>query len=701
MDKHQGFQHTKEDFFQGSEVLKKSNRHFPMKIAAIYLAIGFLWIAFSDQVVDAVFRDSEQITRIQTVKGWFYVMFTAVLLYFLVKRHRDGMKKLYQRLVKNYEELETLHEELISTEEDLEEKYKVLEENQHNLRVLKERYQLALEGSKDGLWDWNVQTDRFLFTKPEELLGFKNGENIERQQDWLALIHPKDLDRVKHRMEKYLQGEANSYESEYRIRKQNGEYIWILSKGKGIWNAEGRPLRVCGSHTNITEEKIQEKRIETMAYYDSTTKIPNRFWLGEYLEEQIESSKDKQEKVGVFLIDLDNFKKVNDILTHELGDQFLKEIAGRLQDKLEEGEVLTRFGGDEFVVVKTGNCHRNEVYQTGSRLLKTLKEHSTVKGYQFLVTGSIGIAMYPEHGEDKDSLLQNADAAMYEAKKKGRDRMRFYSREVNEKIRDSIIMESDLRKALDRKEFVIQVQPLVDMGTGAIIGGEALLRWNHKIRGRISPGEFIPIAEETGLIVPIGERVFQEVCSFNRSLVDKGIHPVPISVNLAVTQILHAGLLESIERVLKTSGVEDPLLEVEITETVIMNNLDYAVTIMNSIRSMGVKVALDDFGTGYSSLSYLKNLPIDKLKIDKSFIDGIVANDSEQAIVKSVIDMAKSLRVKTVAEGIEMEEQWDLLRKYGCDIGQGYYMYRPMDLGNFEQVVREQRTRQAKEDNYT
>nr|WP_236660290.1 GGDEF domain-containing phosphodiesterase [Isachenkonia alkalipeptolytica] len=599
------------------------------------------------------------------------------------------MKNLYARLVKNYEELETLHEELISTEEDLEEKYKTLEENQKNLRVLKERYQLALEGSKDGLWDWNVKTDQFLFTKPEELLGYRDTEGVRRQRDWLNLIHPEDHDRVKRRMDEYLRGEAHSYESEYRIRNHKGNYLWILSKGKGIWDGEGRPLRVCGSHTNITEKKIQEKRIETMAYYDSTTKVPNRFWLGEYLEGQLKTGR-KEEKVAVFLIDLDNFKKVNDILTHEMGDQFLMDIAKRLQSKLKKGEILTRFGGDEFVVVKTGDPDQRSIHATGSRILDILKEKSTVKGYQFLITGSIGIAVYPEHGGDKDTLLQNADAAMYEAKKGGRDRIRFYTREVNEKIREDIILESDLRKALEDKEFIIQIQPLVQVTTGRIIGGEALLRWNHKTKGRISPAEFISVAEDTGIIVPIGERVFKEVCDFTKTLMNQGILPVPVSVNLAVPQILHSGLLDSIHSVLKESDLEKPLLEVEITESVIMNNLDYAVTIMNNIRSMGVKVALDDFGTGYSSLSYLKNLPIDKLKIDKSFIDDIVASDSEQAIVKSVIDMAKSLGIETVAEGIEMKEQWEILRKYGCDVGQGYYMYRPMDLEDFREVLEKQ-----------
>lgn len=690
MDKHQEFQNSKEGFFRGKEVLKEKNQNFPLRVTVLYLAIGFLWIAFSDQIAELFFSEADYITMIQTFKGWFYVGITGVLLYGLIKQNTDRMKALYETLVTNYEELETLHEELISTEEDLEEQLKTLEENQENMRILKERYQLALEGSKDGLWDWNVKTDRFLITKPRELLGYTNAEKIVSQKDWLALIHPQDIQGVKKKIKDYLTGEKDSYESEYRIQKQNGEYIWILSKAKAIWDKDGTPLRVCGSHTDITDEKIQEKRIETMAYYDSTTKVPNRFWLGEHLEEQIQRNHEDREKFAVFLIDLDNFKKVNDILTHEMGDRFLKEIAKRIQSELEEGEMLARFGGDEFVVVKTGNPDRNAMYAMASRLLDLLKEESTVKGYQFLVTGSIGIAIYPDHGRDKDTLLQNADAAMYEAKKNGRDRMRFYSPEVNEKIRQNIIIESELRKALENKEFIIQIQPLVEFTTGRIVAGEALLRWNHPTRGRISPGEFIPVAEETGIIVPVGERVLDEVRNFNRKLINNAIRPVPISVNLAVPQVLHSGLMNSIQEVLHGTDANWPLLEVEITESVIMNNLDYAVKIMNNIRSMGVKVALDDFGTGYSSLSYLKNLPIDKLKIDKSFIDDIVGNDSEQAIVKSVIDMAKSLKIQTVAEGIEEKEQWDLLKKYGCDVGQGYYMYRPMELEDFEKLLKNQ-----------
>ncbi len=690
MKKQQGSQDKKEMFFRENKVLRKKTHKFPLRVTMIYLIIGFLWIGFSDQLVNFIFRETEQITLIQTMKGWLYVGVTGLLLYWFIKGNTNTMKALYEKVVANYEELERLHEELISTEADLEEKYKTLEENQESMRILKERYQLALEGSKDGLWDWNVNTDRFLITKPLELLGFEDDQKIQQQQDWFDLIHPKDLPGVKGKINEYLTGQKNTYESEYRIRHQNGEYLWILSKAKAIWDNAGKPIRVCGSHTNITEEKIQEKRIETMAYYDSTTKVPNRFWLGEYLEEQIQISNERKENLAIFLIDLDNFKKVNDILTHEMGDQFLKEIAKRIQKELEDGETLTRFGGDEFVVVKTGNPEKNRIYATANRLLDLLKEESTVDGYQFLITGSIGIAIYPDHGQDKDTLLKNADAAMYEAKRNGRDRMRFYSREINEKIRENIILESDLRKALENQEFIIQIQPLVEFATGRIIGGEALLRWNHKTRGRISPAEFIPVAEETGMIVSIGERVLKKVCDFNRSVRGKGITPVPLSVNLSVPQILNNRLMDSIQGVLEESHLEGSLLEVEITESLIMNNLDYAMKIMNKIRAMGVKVALDDFGTGYSSLSYLKNLPIDKLKIDKSFIDDIVSRDSEQAIVKSVIDMAKSLKIQTVAEGIETKEQWELLKKYGCDVGQGYYMYRPMDLKDFKQILNEQ-----------
>ncbi len=694
MDKHQEFQRAKEGFFQRNEVLRKKTGKLSISVTVVYLIIGFLWIAFSDQAVDQMLRGTPYLTMAQTLKGWFYVGVTGVLLYWFIKRNTNAMKTLYEKLTANYEELETLHGELILTEEALEDKYKTLEENQENLRILQERYQLALEGSKDGLWDWNVKTDRFLVTKLRELLGYEDAEKIHSRKDWLNLIHPGDAQRVQKVLNQYLEGQRDHYETEYRIQNRKGEYIWILSKAKAIWDSNGRPIRVCGSHTNITEEKIKEEKIQTMAYYDSTTKIPNRFWLGEYLEEQIKLIMDNEEKMAILLIDLDNFKKVNEILTHEMGDRFLMEIAKKIQENLEGGEILTRFGGDEFVVVITGNPDRNRVNATANRLLNTLKKKSTVKGYQFNITGSIGIAICPEHGQDKDTLLKNADAAMYEAKNNGRDRMRFYSREVNEKIRENIILESDLRKALENNEFMIQIQPLIEVKTGRIVGGEALLRWNHPRKGRISPGEFIAVAEETGIIVPIGEKVLKEVCGFYQNLFHRGINPVPISVNLAVPQILHSGLLDSIQEFMEASVFPKPLLEIEITESVIMNNLDYAVKIMKSIRGMGVKVALDDFGTGYSSLSYLKNLPIDKLKIDKSFIDDIVENDSEQTIVKSVIEMAKSLKIQTVAEGIEKKEQWDILKKYDCDVGQGYYMYRPMDVEDFQGILR---TQQANE----
>ncbi|MFD2612738.1 putative bifunctional diguanylate cyclase/phosphodiesterase [Paenibacillus gansuensis] len=416
--------------------------------------------------------------------------------------------------------------------------------------------------------------------------------------------------------------------------------------------------------------------LDRIAHYDALTLLPNRVAFREKLDDAIRGNANKDKGLAVFFLDLDQFKYINDTMGHVAGDSLLKTVAERLRTKLPNGATLARMGGDEFAVLMNGGSE--EAGRAAERMSEALNASVVVEGKEIFATSSIGIALFPQDGQNADTIMKNADSALYAAKKDGRNNVRYYTHPASSERFERVTMETMLRHAVERNEFVVYYQPRVDTTTGKTICLEALVRWIHPEQGIIPPDEFIPLAEETGLIIPIGEQVLKIACRQLKRWLDEGYPRMGVSVNLSPRQFGYANLTDSIRKVLKETGLDPSLLELEVTETAAMQDVNNAIVILHQLKDMGLKLVIDDFGTGYSSLSYLKKFPIDGLKIDRSFISGIHESSDDSAIVTAIIVLAKTLNLHVTGEGVETAEQYWFLQDKKCDEAQGYYFGKPM-----------------------
>ncbi|WP_321368986.1 EAL domain-containing protein [uncultured Desulfuromusa sp.] len=429
---------------------------------------------------------------------------------------------------------------------------------------------------------------------------------------------------------------------------------------------------------DITQRKADEKHIEKLAYYDSLTGLPNRVLMLDRLCQMTAYAKRSDRKIALFFLDIDHFKRINDTLGHDTGDQLLNVVAKRLRSVLRDCDTVCRLGGDEFVVLVDDIANRNSASMIACKILEALAHSTVLKGKEVSSSTSVGISLYPEDGADPDTLLKNADTAMYQAKESGRNTYRFYSSEMNSKALEQLLLANDLRKGLERNEFYLDYQPQMDLHEGRITGTEALLRWQHADFGKISPAQFIPLAEETGLILSIGQWVLAKACQQTREIQQRCNIPLCVAVNLSTKQFQDPNLIFYIKDILAKTGLPAKDLELEITESILMENVEKAQQILNQLKEMGVTLAIDDFGTGYSSLSYLRTFPIDRLKIDKSFIQNITTHPDDAAITKAIIALGHSIGVKVVAEGVERKEEMIYLQENDCDVVQGFYLSHPI-----------------------
>lgn len=444
------------------------------------------------------------------------------------------------------------------------------------------------------------------------------------------------------------------------------------------------------------ERKKAEEKILFLAYYDSLTSLPNRVLFKDRLNQTLLIAQRHQRILAILFLDLDNFKRINDTLGHPAGDELLKQVADRLSNYIRKSDsisrystdefsaVVARLGGDEFTILLTEIAQVHDTIKVAQRILDAIAQPFDIEGQEVFITASIGIAIYPIDGEDVDSLLKNCDTAMYHAKNEGRNNYKFYEQSLNKTALDILALENNLRKALDKQEFRVYYQPRIDIRTRNVVGFEALIRWRHSQKGIIPPSEFIPIAEETGLIIPIGEWVLNEACKQNKTWQAAGFAPVFISVNLSGKQFKQQNLIKVIDHAMSEVRLDPKYLELEITESIIQDTKSTA-DILRELRNLGLKIAVDDFGTGYSSLSYLRRFPLDTLKIDRSFVKDIAKDPDSEAIVKAIIAMAHCLKLKVIAEGVETEEQLKFLSDEGCDEFQGYLISPPLPA---DEVVR-------------
>ena len=469
------------------------------------------------------------------------------------------------------------------------------------------------------------------------------------------------------------------WQGEIWNRRKTGELYPEWMNISAIRNSVGEAVHYVAVFSDISLVKENEERLHRLAHYDVLTGLPNRVLIMDRLRQALIQARRGGGLVGMLFLDLDRFKLINDNLGHKAGDLLLKGVATRLQAVVREQDTVGRLGGDEFTIILPELHSPAGAANVAAKIIDSLAAPLPVEGHDLYVTASIGIAIYPTTGESPDVLIKNADIAMYQAKGQGRNNYQFYRRGHEDQSRDIFELEHGLRQALDRGEMRLVYQPEVDIGSGRIVAVEALLRWTHPQRGEIPPADFIPVAEDTGLIDPIGEWVLRQACAQNRAWQDQGLPPVRIAVNLSVRQLRHKRFAEKVAEILAETGLAADWLEVELTESMVMQYAKETIGILWQLKSMGVRLSVDDFGTGYSSLSYLKRLPVDTLKIDRSFVERIDTDANDQAISKAIIALAGSLHLRVVAEGVETESQYCYLRDHGCDEAQGYLFSYPVE----------------------
>ncbi len=473
------------------------------------------------------------------------------------------------------------------------------------------------------------------------------------------------------------QGSAKLGYEEVQDRPDGGQ-TWLRTSKLPLWDREGKVIGVLGTYEDITERKVAEERVQFLAYYDALTGLPNRILLRDRLSQALATARRQKHKVALLFLDLDRFKTINDSLGHSVGDLLLQDVAERLKRCAREQDTVARLGGDEFLIVLTNVKDIPGVAVAAERFMDAMTAGFVIQGQSFSIGCSLGISIFPEDGADSETLIKNADAAMYSAKDGGRDNFQFFTADMNAQAVERLTLENGLRLALDKKELFLVYQPQMDITTGKITGLEALLRWQHPKLGLVPPDRFIRIAENSGLIMPIGEWVLRTACSQARKWQDEGLSAVSVAVNVSAVQFRQEGFRKTIRSVLDETGLAPQYLELELTESLLLSNADVMFSVLHQLTAMGLRLAIDDFGTGYSSLSYLKQFPVSKLKIDRSFIRDLAVNPDDAAITTAIISMAKSLNIKVIAEGVETEAQMAFLRTHQCDEIQGYYLSKPL-----------------------
>jgi len=621
------------------------------RIAALFSLLVAVWVFVQSGIPFALVLDLkvERVTWLQTLSGWLFVISSGWLLYLLVQRTLTT---------------------IASAEEDLK---------------LRER---AIESSVSAICITdNLAADNpIVYVNPafERITGYSSQEVLGRNA---RLLQGSDLAQPALITIRAALKDQRPCHVVLRNYRKDGSMYWNDLNIAPVRNDAGAVTHYIGVHSDITDAKTHQDELARQANHDSLTGLPNRNLLWDRIDRACERTQRYGDFAAIAFLDLDNFKIVNDSLGHTLGDHLLRAVAARLEASLRAMDTVARLGGDEFVLVLSDQKSEERVSAELRRVVESFAHPFSVDGRDVFITASVGVALYPQDAKDPESLMKSAELAMYRAKESGRNTYQLYTTEMQSRVNERLALESRLRRALEQGEFSLHYQPQVDLRSNRIFGCEALLRWNQPDLGMVDPAKFIPLSEETGLIIPIGEWIVRTACRQCKDWQDAGLPAVTVAVNISARQFREKTLLQTVAGILAEIGLDPRLLELEVTESVIMHDAQNVITDLQAFRDMGVRLSIDDFGTGYSSLSYLKRFPVDRLKIDQSFVRDITTNADDAAIAQAVITLGHTMNLRVLAEGVETAEQLAFLRRNQCDEMQGYLFGRPVPAEQFAQLL--------------
>jgi len=564
------------------------------------------------------------------------------------------------------------------------------------LRVSEQRYALAAKAANDGLWDWDIIVNTVYFsTRWKSMLGYDEDDIGQSPDDWFELVHIEDVDRLKTAIETHFAGSSSHFECEFRMRHKQDYYRWVICRGMAVKNDEGENIRMAGSITDVSERKSYEDQLLHDAFHDQLTSLPNRFLFVDRLQHLLLLSKKSKQPFAVMLLDIDRFKVINDSLGHLFGDEVLIAIAKRLEQVLTQGDTLARFGGDEFTLLLESIDSRDSIIKYAEKINDILAEPFLLKGKEIHTHSSVGLVFGPGEYKDAEHIIRDVDIAMYKAKSHGGGRYQLFDQTMHQNAMARLELENDIHKAIDDNQLFVVYQPIVAIDEERLVGFEALIRWQHPKYGLVSPAEFIPIAEEVGLVIDIDRWVMISVCRQLEKWVKKypDIKDLVVSVNFSAYHFSQHDLLERLQELFKKEQIDLSVLshlKLEITETIIMENPEMATQLLNDLRAMNIKFSLDDFGTGYSSFSYLHRFPVNTLKIDRSFVIRMCLDNDGFEIVRVLVLLAHALNLNVIAEGAESKEQKEKLKRLGCEFIQGQYYSLPVSLEQADKWLEEQ-----------
>ena len=657
----------------------------PLKITMAYALSAGLWMLFSDRISNIITGSKSSMLGVQMIKGGGYVLITSLIVYPLINEFTKKSKSRSYKLRKGYQDIKAACALLIDEKEELKAQYEELNKKRVIIGKSEERYKIAVESANDAIWEIDLVTkDFFCSDKFGDITGCDK-DDITSSDDLIKLVAQDDRNIAENDFNNHINGKTVYYKSSIKLKFDGTTDRWVFIRGKCQRDKKGVAIKILGTITDISAQKDIEAKVNKLRYYDILTDTLNRKSFINTLENEIIKAKHTDIKHAVLFIDLDNFKEINETLGHDYGDKLLKNVAILFKASIREGDLVSRVGGDEFFILMKNIENNDQISCLCERLQNLLKSDVNVGDKQVYTSASIGITVLPDDGDQTSILLKNADTALYSAKCNGKARYSFFNKSMSDVVLRRVEIEKGLRYAMKNNELEIYYQPQIDIINNKIKGFEALLRWNSAELGRMNPTEFIPIAEQSGLLIPMGDWIIKTVCIQNNLWKSKGYLYDTIAINLSAIQLENHRFEDNLKNLITETKIDPKFVELEITESVLMKDFDNNVKLLTGIRELGINIALDDFGTGYSSLSYLRHLPINTLKIDKSFIDNIVTNERERAILGGIIHLAQKIDLNVVAEGAETKEQINLLQKMGCNQIQGYYFSKPLPAGEIEE----------------